>query len=99
MRRLLVLALAPLLVVGVACGGEDGRIDRPASRALTEQIDLVEFAASAREYDAARRGLEQVRASAARFSERGAIDDFRLAEILDAVDELDRSLADAAEAG
>jgi hypothetical protein len=95
MRRLPVVAVAALALLGASCGDDGGGVDRRAARALDEQIDLVEFAASAGEYDAARQGLDQVRATAARFAERGSIDEFRLAEILDAVDDLERSLAEA----
>ena len=95
MRARLATAAIALVLLGASCGGEDGSIERPAARALNQQIDLVEFAASAQEYDAARQGLERVRVTAARFADRGEIDDLRLAEILQAVDELDRSLADA----
>jgi hypothetical protein len=86
---------AAALLLGGACGGGDAGIERPAARTLNQQIDLVEFAASAHEYDAARHGLERLRAAAERFADRGEIDDLRLARILDAVDDLDRSLADA----
>ena len=94
------IALALVLALGLAAcggGGDGGDVDRPAARALNEQIDLVEFAASAHEYDAAREGLEQVRTTATRFAERGSIDEARLVVILDAVDGLERSLAEAEE--
>ena len=96
MSARLALVAAVLVLVGAACGGDDGGgVDRPAARALNQQIDLVQFAASAHRYDAARQGLDRVRTTAERFAERGSIDEPRLAEILEAVDDLDRSLADA----
>jgi hypothetical protein len=96
-RRSVVALVLALVLFASACGGDDmsGDIDRPATRALNEQIDLVEFAASAHDYDAARQGLVRLRTTANRFAERGSIDELRLAAILGAADDLDRSLAHA----
>jgi len=88
--------LATVVAVGSACGGGDGpSIDPQASRALDEQVDLVEFAIAAGRYEAARRGLENVRAEVEDHAAQGDIGRFRLPAITEALDRLDEALASA----
>ncbi|HYF44851.1 MAG TPA: hypothetical protein VD926_01485 [Acidimicrobiales bacterium] len=85
--------LASLVVLASACGGDDPGIDPRASRELEEQVDLIEFAISAQRYDAARDGLQNVRAEVEGHVARGDISDERARAISASLNRLDEALA------
>ena len=91
MRRIVPVVLA-LLVVG-ACGSDDPGLSRRASRDLEGQIDLIEYTMSAGEWEAARRGVDEVRRTTEGLAEDGGISPARTPLILAALDDLDAELA------
>jgi hypothetical protein len=98
MRRWSAVLATTIALLAASCG-DDPAISHRASRALNDQIDLVEFAIAAHEYEAARQGLRQVRSSAARFEDHGSISQRRALTILGAVNELDADLEAAVGGG
>lgn len=81
------LALAAALLFS-ACGDDDTEEGRAEQR-LQAQVAAVEYAVAGGDYDAARQGLNRIRATTIRFADRGHLDALRATEILDAVEATD----------
>jgi hypothetical protein len=79
-----------LCLVTTGCGGDD-LSDRAADR-LQEQVAAVGFAAAGGEYEAARQGLDRVRATTARLVERDEIDLGRAERIFGEIDRVEAAL-------
>lgn len=89
--RAAAVAVVSVVLTGLVltgCGGgssEDGR----ATERLKAQVAAVEYAVAGGDYDAARQGLNRIRATTIRLTDRGHIDSLRATEILDAVEDTD----------
>ena len=90
-RRAVAVVLVTVLAVS-ACGSDEPALTDRASRRLEDQIAAVEFAVAGGEYQAARQGLGEIRATTIRLADRRRIHPERVPLILAAVEDVEGRL-------
>ena len=87
--RAVSVGVALAVVLGLAGCGDDPAMSERTSHRLETQVSAVEYAIAGGEYDAAREGLNEIRATTVRLADQGDVEAARASEIIDAIEEVD----------
>ncbi len=87
-----VVVLAVSLLVG--CGDDGDSMSRRTADRLHDQVAAIQYAAAGGAYDAARQGLDRLRATVDRLEDRGELNPLQAGHIRDEADRVDEVLAD-----